>query len=97
MPDLRVVHEVRHERAEEVRLREEVGVEYRDELALGDLQPRVERARLVARAVDAVDVRDVERRVSLVSASAAVRRSTDERARLVGRVVEHLDLQLSRG
>ena len=88
MPDPRILDEVRDDRAQEVGLGEEVGVEDGDELALGDLQAVVERARLVARAVDAVDVDDVEpalaQRLDLLA---------HERARLVGRIVEHLDLE----
>ncbi len=89
MPTLRVGHEVRHDRAQEVGLREEVGVEDGDELALGDLQPVVERARLVAGAIDAVDVDDVETALRAARSTFA----TNERPRLVGRVVEHLDLE----
>ena len=45
---------------EHVGLRQEVGVEDQDELALGGAQAVVERAGLEAGAVDAVDVLDVE-------------------------------------
>ena len=44
----RGVGEMRHQAGQEVRGRDEVGVEDRDELAARDLQPGLERARLVA-------------------------------------------------
>ena len=50
------VGEVRHQPREEIGTRDEVGVEDRDELAAGDLQPGLERAGLVAGPVGAVDV-----------------------------------------
>ena len=59
---------------------------------LATFSPCVERARLVADAVDAMDVGDVE--AALAQLSRRWRR--DDGARLVGRVVEHLDLQARR-
>ena len=78
--DLRVGDEVRDDGAKEVRLREEVGVEDGDELALGDLQPVVERARLVAGAVDAVDVHDVEPRLAQALDAGAHERAASRRS-----------------
>ncbi len=69
--------------------RHKVGVEDGDELALGDLQPGVERAGLEAMAVGAVDVDDgvAERRIALHDGGS-------DFCGLVGRVVQHLDLEL---
>jgi hypothetical protein len=86
--DLRVGDEVRDEGAEEVGLGDEVGVEDRDELALRDREARVERAGLVARAIDTVDVADVEPTFGELADVV-----DDEHAGLVGRVVEDLDLE----
>jgi hypothetical protein len=85
--DLRVV-EVAHDRAHELGLRHEVGVEDGDELALRRLQAVLERAGFVARAIGAVDVHRVD--AALTQALHVVAR---DGLRLVDRVVEHLDLQ----
>ena len=86
--DLRV-GEVVHGAQQEIGLRQEVGVEDRDELALGDVHARLERAGLVARAIAAVQIGDVD----------PVRRGAtncqlSDGPRLVGRVVQHLDFEL---
>ncbi len=82
------VVEVRDDLAEEVGRRDEVRVEEGEQLALRDLEARRERARLVAHAVVAVHVRHVDARIAqLLDALAR------DVARLVGRVVEHLDLE----
>ena len=86
--DQRVGEEV-DELAQAVGARHEVGVEDGDQLALRRPQAVLQRACLEARAVVAVDV---VRRRSLRRGSA--RRSRERRlARLVGRVVEHLNLK----
>ncbi len=82
------VDEVADDRAEEARRRDEVGVEDRDQRALGDVEAVVERARLVAGAVDAVNVDRVD-----AARAQPVHVGTHEGARLVGGVIEHLDLQ----
>jgi hypothetical protein len=83
------VDEVPHDVAQEARLRDEVGVEDGQHLALGHLEPGVERARLVAHAIDAVDVDGVDAlRLQLLHLGAR------DGLRLVGRVVEDLDLEL---
>ena len=58
-PDVRRV-EMRQRLQQEVLRRNEVGVEDRDEVGLRQLQARFERARLVSRAIDAMQVADVE-------------------------------------
>ena len=70
------IAEVGDEARRKSRLREEVGVEDRDELALRDLEARVERAGLVADAVDAVEVDDVDALVARSRSTCA----RDERA-----------------
>jgi hypothetical protein len=77
---------------EEVGLGDEVRVEQRDELALGGLKAVVERAGLVAVAVGAVDVFDVDAlRAPLLDLL------TGDLDRLIGRIVQHLDLELVGG
>ena len=73
---------------EEVLGHDEVGVEDDDELTGRGLQPFVEGARLVAGAIGAVKVVDVEA-LALIALDEAPR----ERNRLVRRVVEDLDLE----
>ena len=75
---------------EDVGLRQEVGVEDQDELALGRAQAVLERAGLEAGAVGAVDVLDVE--VGVARAELGDLALADL-LRLVGGVVEHLDLE----
>ena len=70
------------------RRRDEVGVEDRDVLALGDLQPRFERARLVAGAIRAVDIRDVDPLRGIAAHGAL-----GDARRFIRRVVEDLDLE----
>ncbi len=85
--DLRIAEEI--DRAlQEVGGRHEVGVEDGDEPSLRHPEPRVERARLVAGAIGAMHVRDVDplRRV-------AAHRALRDARRLVGGVVQHLDLE----
>ena len=86
-PDLRV-GEVAEGLLEDVGRGHEVGVEDEDELAGGGAQAGVEGARLVAGAVGAVQVVDVEAELAVVLDGAA-----RDRGRLVGRVVEDLDLE----
>ena len=71
-----------------IRLRREVGVEDGDELAGRGIQAVVERSRLVALAIGAMDINDVvaQRRIAFNHAACHV-------DRLVSRIVEHLDLQ----
>ena len=66
----------------------EVGVEDGDELALARPHACVERAGLVAVAVGAVDVLDVD-----ALRGVAAHGELGDLARLVGRVVEHLDFE----
>ena len=68
--------------------RHEVGVEDEHELAAGRLEARRERARLEAGAVGAVEVVDVEALLAV-----ALDRAARDRLRLVGGVVEDLDLE----
>ena len=91
-PDLRVA-EVADDRANEVGLGDEVGVEDRDELTLGDGEAGVERARLVADAIDAVMQVDA---ASMPRARSRVDLGSREALGVVGRVVEDLDLELVR-
>ena len=88
----RRVLEVADEAHQERRLRQEVRVEDRDELALGDLEAIVERAGLIAGAVGAVDVDHVE-----IAGRRIRRELADARAHealgLVRRVVEDLDFE----
>ena len=79
---------MRHQTQQEVAGRQEIGVEDRDELPARDLEAGLERARLEPGPVAAVDVLDVD----------ALRRQPLDRqlgdaARLVGRVVQHLDFE----
>ena len=69
--------------------RSEVGVEDGDELALRRLHPFRQRARLEAGAIGAVMVADgiAQRRIALDQSASDV-------DGLVGRIVEHLDVQL---
>ena len=85
--DVRIL-EVGDQAAEEVRLGQEVGVEHRDQLALGHLQPRVERAGLVAGALRAVQVRDVQ-----PARAQPPDRRRQQGAGLVRGVVEDLELE----
>lgn len=85
------VGEVAGDGPHEIGLRDEVGVEDGDQLALGDLHPVLEGAGLVAHAVGPVDVHRVEPAIAQ-----ALDVGARDRARLVGRVVEDLDLQLAR-
>ncbi len=77
-----------HQPDQEVLRRDEVRVEYRDERAARDFQPGFERACLVARAIRAVVVLDVD---------AFSREAPDgqlgDGPRLVGRIVEHLNFE----
>ena len=70
-------------RLQEVGGRDEVGVEDGDELALGDLHARLERARLVAGAIGAMEIGDVDalRRVAAHGRSATLRVSSVESSR----------------
>ena len=83
------VGEVVHRRHQEVGLRDEVGVEDRDVGAARHLHGGLERAGLVAGAVGAVDVLDVEAVGGMTAHG-----GRGDGAGLVGRVVEHLDLEL---
>ena len=74
--------------SQEVGRRNEVGVEDGDELALRDPHRGLERPGLVARAIGAMDVDDVDAVVGIAH-HGALRHN----ARLVGRVVQHLDLE----
>ena len=77
---------------QEVGLRNEVGVEDRDEIAARDLQSLVERARLESGAILAVDVLDVDALHRM-----ATHGELGDLPGLVGRIVEHLDFkQLAR-
>ncbi len=86
-PDLRVA-ELAERLLEDVGGGHEVGVEDQHELAPGDPEPLVEGAGLEAAAVCAVQVMDGE-----TLGAIALHRPPRERACLVGRVVEHLDLE----
>jgi hypothetical protein len=83
-----LIDEVRHSLAKEVGGGHEVRVEDRDEFAVGHLQPRGERTSLVACAIAAMDVADVEPACRLTS-----HRQFCDVARFVGRVVEYLNLE----
>ena len=85
--DLRI-HEVVDGLVQEVGRRQEVGVENRDELALGDRHPCLERTRLEAGAIGAVEIRDVE-----PLRGGAADGQLRNRSRLVGRVVQHLHFE----
>jgi len=82
------IDEERHRALQEVGARDEVGVEDRDVLTLGHLHARFERAGLVAGAVGAVQITDVD-----ALGGIAPDRLLGHRARFVGGVVEHLDLE----
>ncbi len=72
--------------------RHEVGVEDRDELARGLVQAGFQRSRLVARAIDAMEILDVE-----PARGMPAHRELGNFRRLVGRVVEDLNFhQLAR-
>ena len=75
-------------RVEEIGLRDEVGVEDRHEVAARDLQALVERAGLVAGAILAMDVLDVD-----ALQRVPAHRELGDLPRLIGRVVQHLDLE----
>ncbi len=77
-----------HDLAQEAWLRNEVGVEDRDQVALGPRQAVVERARLVAVAVGAPDVDRVD-----ATSAELLDLGRRDLPRFVARVVEHLDLQ----
>ena len=83
-----LVGEELHGAQEEIGAGDEVRIEHRDQLAARDLQPFLQGAGLVAAAVVAVDVGDVQ---------ALLAQPRDPRAgdalRLVRRIVEHLDFQ----
>ena len=83
-----VVGEVRQRPAQEVRRRDEIGVEDRDELALRLAQARLERARLESAPVGAMKIRDVESALRL-----PLHRARRDVAGLIGRVVQHLDFE----
>ena len=70
-------------------MREKIRVENRDELTLGNLQSGVQCAGLVAGAIDAMDVDDVEARLGQVRHEV-----THEGAGLVGRIVQNLYFEL---
>jgi hypothetical protein len=78
---------VRDQPGEEIGRRDEVGVEDADKLAARHLEPRLERARLVAGAVLPVEVLDVDPLRGVTA-----HRQLGDAARFVGRVVQHLDL-----
>ena len=80
--------ELRQRPLQEVGRRHEVGVEDGDELAARDLEAGFERAGLVAGAVDAMEILDVE-----ALRGVAADRQLGNRARLVGGVVEDLDFE----
>ena len=80
--------EVSERLEQEVLGRDEVGVEDRDELARGHLQAGFERARLVTRAVDTVQILDVE-----AARGVSAHGELGDLGGLVRRVVQHLDLE----
>ena len=84
--------EVRHGFAQELGLRHEVGVEDGDQLAPGALEAGCQRSGLEAAAVGPVEVVDVDPETALL-----FHHLGDDAGGLVGRVVEDLDLQRSRG
>ena len=90
-PDPRIL-EVGDEPLEEIRRGQEVGVEDRDEVALGQLQAVLQGAGFVALAVGAADVDDVE--AALLPVANAPH---SQGRRLVGRDVEHLDVEAVAG
>ena len=81
--------EVREGLAEEAGGRNEVGVEDGDELTLSDLEPGLQRSGLVAGPHVAAEVRDGE-----ASRPQPLRCLRHQGRGVVGRVVEHLDLEL---
>ncbi len=83
-----LVGEVMNGAFEEIRLRDEVGVEDRHEIAACHLQALVERAGLVAGAILAMDVLDVDA-LHRVPAHGEL----SDLPGLIGRVVQHLDLE----
>ena len=88
---LRIGEEL-HGAHQEIRRGDEVGVEDRDELALGDLEAGLERAGLVAGAIGAMDVGDVH-----AAGGVAAHGLLGDAARFVRRVIQDLDLkQLAR-
>ena len=86
-PDARVA-EVMHEVEEERRRRHEIGVEHGDELALRPGQPVRQRPGLESFPRPAAQVHDV-----VPEAAHRLDRRGGETGRVVGRIVEHLDLQ----
>src|SRR6266540_2821308 len=86
-PDVRLA-EVRQRLEQEILRGNEIRVEDRDEIRLGDAQPRFERARLVAGAVDAVQVGDIE-----AARGMPANGQLGDFARFVGRVVKDLDFE----
>ena len=82
------VGEVRDQALEEVGGRNEVGVEHGDQLAARAREPVGERAGLEAVAAVAMVERDVD-----AAAARRLHRARRDRGRLVGGIVEHLDLE----
>ena len=82
------IGEVRQRALQEIARRDEVGVEDRDELAGRLPEARLERARLVAAPVDPVQVADVE-----PLGGVPAHRQLRDVLRLVGRIVQDLDLE----
>ena len=90
--DLRL-RKVVHHLHQPVRRRHKVRIEDRNQLATGDLQPLVQRARLVPIPVRPVDVHDRLRCHSRKSMRIPCDCLLRYLHRLVGRVVQHLDLK----
>ena len=82
-----------HHLHQPVRRRHKIRIEDRNQLASRGLQPRVQRARLVSMAVGAVQIHDRLRHQSRKSALIALHNLLRHFHRLVGRVVEQLDLK----
>ena len=92
MPDARV-RKVRDHAQQHVGRRDEVGVEDGEELARAARHAVRERAGLVAVARVAADVLDVACRARAIARDAL----GDDARRVVGRVVEHLDVERAAG
>src|SRR3954447_15895131 len=82
------VSEVRDGLLQEVPRRDEVGVEDRDELAGSGAQSCLQRARLVADAIFAVKVRDVD-----AALSPPLHHTCGNELRLIRRIVQDLDVE----
>ncbi len=83
-----------HGALQDVGLGQKVGVEDHHQLALGRAQPVFQRARLESGAIRAVHVLDVQ--IGMVALQHRDRAQTDV-LRLVGGIVEHLDLKTIAG